>query len=209
MQREGRSAKDASPGQMKKKGASARSDESRGSKHKSRNEARGAGKNDNDHRKASRADRNDSKADRAGRNDRRNARSEESRKNKNRAERNDRNDRRNARSEDDRRGGKGATGAGEGTSGRSEHKSVSLTGDQKRRVSSAFGHHHVAPVRDIGVAVNVGVVIPHSVRLYPLPTDIVGIVPEYRGYEYIMLDDDRVAIIDPDTFEVIDIIVLA
>ena len=35
------------------------------------------------------------------------------------------------------------------------------------------------------------------------------IVPDYRGYNYIMLDDDRVAIVDPDTFEVVDIIVIA
>jgi hypothetical protein len=59
------------------------------------------------------------------------------------------------------------------------------------------------------VAVNVGVVIPHTVRLYPLPADIITIVPDYSGYEYIMLDDDRVAIIDPDTFVVVDIIVIA
>ena len=34
------------------------------------------------------------------------------------------------------------------------------------------------------------------------------IVPEYRGYEYILLEDNRVAIVDPDTFEIVDIIVI-
>jgi hypothetical protein len=42
-----------------------------------------------------------------------------------------------------------------------------------------------------------------------VPADVIEIVPAYRGYEYIVLDDDRIAIIDPDTYEVVDIIVLA
>ena len=59
------------------------------------------------------------------------------------------------------------------------------------------------------VAVNVGVALPRSVHLYPIPEDIVVIVPDYRGYDYIMLDDDRVAIVDPETYEVVDIIEIA
>jgi hypothetical protein len=72
-----------------------------------------------------------------------------------------------------------------------------------------FSSHHVSPARDLNVSVNVGVAIPHSVRIYPIPADIIEIVPEYSDYDYIMLDDNRVAIVDPDTYEVVDIIVLA
>ena len=64
-------------------------------------------------------------------------------------------------------------------------------------------------MRDLDVAVNVGVVIPHSVHVYPVPIDIVTIVPDYRGYMYFMIDDNRVAIVDPDTYEVVDVIVIA
>ena len=59
------------------------------------------------------------------------------------------------------------------------------------------------------MAVNVGVALPRSVNLYPIPEDIIVIVPDYRGYDYIMLDDDRVAIVDPETYEVVDIIEIA
>ena len=51
--------------------------------------------------------------------------------------------------------------------------------------------------------------LPRSVHLYPIPEDIIVIVPDYRGYDYIMLDDDRVAIVDPETYEVVDIIEIA
>jgi len=58
------------------------------------------------------------------------------------------------------------------------------------------------------VSVNVGVAL-HVPCTSTGARDIVLIVPEYRGYEYILLEDNRVAIVDPDTFEVVDIIVIA
>jgi hypothetical protein len=213
MKGEGSSAKDLSPGHMKR-GSSALDESDGSSRRRSQRNAEDRGAKSDHDRRANRHERNDRRNARSDddRERNRSAKSDKSRDHdKNRAERNDRNDRRNARGEDyDRRGkGSAATGASEGASGRAEHKSVNLTGEQKTRVKTVFERHHVAPVTDIGVAVNVGVVIPSTVHLYPLPADIIAIVPAYRDYEYIFLDDDRVAIIDPDTFVVVDIIVIA
>jgi hypothetical protein len=148
-----------------------------------------------------RADRGDTSSDRKAGNDR---------DLKDRDAKNDRdNDKNGARTHD--RGG-ASTGASEGTEGRSSGgrgSVTSVTTEQKTRIRSVFSRHHVAPVRNLNVAVNVGVRIPHSVKLFSIPADVVEIVPEYRGYMYIMLDDDRIAIVDPDTFEVLDIIVAA
>ena len=83
-----------------------------------------------------------------------------------------------------------------------------VTEEQRTRVKSVFIQHRVEPARGLNVSVNVGVALPRSVHLYPVPEDIVTIVPEYRGYEYILLEDNRVAIVDPDTFEIVDIIVI-
>lgn len=104
-----------------------------------------------------------------------------------------------------------STGASEGTEGRSGGKGsiTGVTEEQRTRVKSVFIQHRVEPARGLNVSVNVGVALPRSVHLYPVPEDIVLIVPEYRGYEYILLEDNRVAIVDPDTFEVVDIIVIA
>jgi hypothetical protein len=139
---------------------------------------------------------------------------------KNHSDRNATNERdlkdRNAKGDRDgknesRNGHSSSTGASEGSEGRSEHRGsiTNVTSEQKTRVKSVFSRHHVQPARNLNVSVNVGVALPRSVHLYPIPEDIVVIVPDYRGYEYIMLDDDRVAIVDPDTFEVVDIIVIA
>jgi hypothetical protein len=104
-----------------------------------------------------------------------------------------------------------STGASEGTAGRSGGRGsvASVTTDQKTRIGSVFTRHHVEPARNLNVVVNVGVRLPRSAHFYPVPEDVIAIVPEYRDYEYIMLDDNRIAIIDPDTLEVVDIIVLA
>lgn len=121
-------------------------------------------------------------------------------------------DRKNSdRAEDMSRRDKGATGASEGTEGkvRSKGSLTNISPEQKTKVRAAFSGHRVAPARDIGVDVRVGVVVPRSVHFYPLPPTIVTIAPDYSGYEYFMIDDSHVAIVDPDTLEVVDIIVIA
>lgn len=118
----------------------------------------------------------------------------------------------NAKNDSDRGRNGASTGASEGTEGRASGgrgSVASVTTEQKTQIKSVFTHHHVEPARNINVSVNVGVRIPHSVKLYPVPEDVIAIVPVYRDYMYVMLDDDRVAIIDPDSYEVVDIIVLA
>jgi len=110
--------------------------------------------------------------------------------------------------------GSSSTGTSAGTEGREGREGgkgsiTSVTQEQRTKVKSVFMQHRVEPARNLDVSVNVGVALPHSVHLYPIPEDIVVIVPEYRGYEYILLDDNRVAIVDPDSFEVVDIIVTA
>src|SRR5262249_15888980 len=84
---------------------------------------------------------------------------------------------RNADEKRDQRGGGGgkksasaSTGAGEGTEGRSgPRNSVNITEGQRSKMGPIFGRHHVDPPRGLNVSVNVGVAIPRSVRLYPVP----------------------------------------
>jgi hypothetical protein len=204
--KEGQSAKDYAPGHQKDNSA-AHSDERGGPGRRSEDDTRSRDMKSEHNAKSDASDRN-AKSDRDA------ARSERAgEKSKNeRADDRSRDDRsRHEQSRSETRKGGSATGASEGTEGRADRKGsiTSVSEEQKTRVKSAFSRHHVEPARNLNVSVNVGVTLPHSVHLYPIPEDIVLIVPEYRGYEYIMLDDDRVAIVDPDTFEVVDIIGIA
>ena len=58
----------------------------------------------------------------------------------------------------------------------------------------------------INVRVNVGVRIPRSVRLLPLSVAIIGIAPSYRGYSYVVTEDDTICIVDPRSYEIVDVI---
>jgi hypothetical protein len=54
----------------------------------------------------------------------------------------------------------------------------------------------------VKVKIGVGVVIPATIELYPLPADIVALVPAYEGYLYFVLEDGTIVIVEPETLEV-------
>jgi Protein of unknown function (DUF1236) len=58
----------------------------------------------------------------------------------------------------------------------------------------------------INVDIRVGVNLPRSVRLHTLPVTLVSTVPAYRGYSYIVLEDDTICIVDPRTYVIVDVI---
>ena len=105
-----------------------------------------------------------------------------------------------------------STGASEGATGNDSKPSGSvaqLSGEKRTKVQSAFrSHRSEAVVKDINVDVNVGVAVPRSVSLYAVPEEVVIIVPEYRRYRYFIFDD-KVVIVDPGTYEIVDVLILA
>lgn len=211
----GQSARDEAPGQMKDRGTSGASDGSSGSGDKAadrnkdkRSETKSDTKADkagerND--RAGRSDRDDGKDRAAGRDGAgKDSESKDRAADTNRDRSRDTADREQDRSSDRDRG---ATGGGAGEAGKT--KSLNVTQEQRTQVKSVFvKHRDRAVVRDIDVSLNVGVVVPRSVRLYSVPSDIVAIVPEYRTYEYFVYEN-KVVIVDPATFEIVDIIILA
>ena len=59
--------------------------------------------------------------------------------------------------------------------------------------------------QNISVAVNIGAPLPGNVDLLPLPPAVVALVPEYQGYEYVVVNDE-IVIIQPSTRGVAEII---
>jgi Protein of unknown function (DUF1236) len=58
----------------------------------------------------------------------------------------------------------------------------------------------------INVAVNIGARVPRSVRLHSLSAAIIGFAPVYRGYSYVVLEDETICIVDPRTYVIVDVI---
>jgi Protein of unknown function (DUF1236) len=84
--------------------------------------------------------------------------------------------------------------------------SVQLSQDQRTRIQAVIGKEHAS--RFSGAEqfdISVGSRIPRDVHLAVLPEDIVSIVPEYRGFEYVLVGDS-ILIVDPATLEIIAVI---
>lgn len=83
--------------------------------------------------------------------------------------------------------------------------SIDISTEQKTEIRNVLVESRVKPA-DIDVDVSVGVAVPQTVELHPLPPRIVEIVPAYRGYEYFVLADGRIIIVEPATQEVVYIL---
>lgn len=95
-----------------------------------------------------------------------------------------------------------ATGA---QSGSPQRLSASLQTEQKTQLNQAISKLDARPVTNVNFAVSVGTVVPTSVSLRPLPSAIVAVIPQYRGYDYFVVRDE-VVIVEPRTHRIVDVI---
>jgi len=58
---------------------------------------------------------------------------------------------------------------------------------------------------NVNITVDIGQRIPDRVRLRPLPSNIISISPEFRGYSYVVVHDE-IVIVEPRTKKVVTII---
>jgi hypothetical protein len=80
-----------------------------------------------------------------------------------------------------------------------------LSTEQRTKITTVIRNEHVAPVTNVNFSISVGTRIPREVRYHPLPTEVVTIYPEWRGYNYILVND-QIVVIDPQTLEIVAIL---
>ncbi|BCG79470.1 DUF1236 domain-containing protein [Mesorhizobium sp. 113-3-3] len=79
-----------------------------------------------------------------------------------------------------------------------------VTVEQKTQITQVIKETKVEPVSNVDFDISVGIEVPrHKIRLHRLPARIVKIVPAYESYEYFVLADGRIIIVDPDTFKIV------
>src|SRR6516162_6835907 len=85
--------------------------------------------------------------------------------------------------------------------------SVQLSEDQRSQIKTVIGHGRGPRLSrsDVNFSISVGTRVPRSVHFVTLPSEIVRIVPQYRGYEYFLVEDE-IVIIDPQTLEIVAVI---
>ncbi|MER9406201.1 DUF1236 domain-containing protein [Mesorhizobium caraganae] len=81
---------------------------------------------------------------------------------------------------------------------------TNVTVEQKTQITQVIKETRVEPVSNVDFDISVGVEVPrHKIRLHRLPARIVKIVPAYETYEYFVLADGRIVIVDPDTLKIV------
>ncbi|HUL90004.1 MAG TPA: DUF1236 domain-containing protein [Pseudolabrys sp.] len=82
--------------------------------------------------------------------------------------------------------------------------SAKLSTEQRTKITSIIKEQKVERV-NLNVSVSVGTRIPASVRVHPLPQQVIVIYPEWRGYDYILVGEE-IVIINPRTHEIVAVI---
>jgi type IV secretory pathway VirB10-like protein len=121
------------------------------------------------------------------------------------------NDKANDRAKDNDRAGANGNqdrmGQQNGGPGRaSGGANVQLSQDQRTKIKDVVvGGRNVARVDSVNFNIRVGVAVPRTIHVAVLPPEVVTIVPEYRGFEYVVVGD-QLLIIDPNTLEIVAIL---
>ena len=83
---------------------------------------------------------------------------------------------------------------------------ANLTTEQKTKIRTVIKEKvHAQPVTNVNFSISVGTVVPRTVHFYPLPAEVVTIYPQWRGYEFILVNDE-IIIIEPSTYKIVAVI---
>src|ERR1700704_1800194 len=77
--------------------------------------------------------------------------------------------------------------------------------EKRTQITSAIKQEKVEEVTNVNFNISIGTAVPAGVRYHPLPTRIVEIYPEWRGYDFILVHGKYI-ILRPHTHEIVYII---
>jgi len=83
---------------------------------------------------------------------------------------------------------------------------VQLTEEKRTNVGQSFAKDaNLNRATNVNISINIGTRLPRSVRLVAVPATIIAIVPEYRSYRYVVVND-QICIVEPNSYEIVEII---
>jgi hypothetical protein len=111
--------------------------------------------------------------------------------------------------------GSGSTNAGqqpnsqqntaERSSSTNVNASVNINDQQRTRISQSVSRLNVQPLNSVNFSLSVGTAVPRDVRLQPLPAEVVEVVPQYRGYNFVLVKDE-IVIVEPSSYKIVAVL---
>lgn len=77
--------------------------------------------------------------------------------------------------------------------------------EKRTQITSAIKQEKVEEVTNVNFNLSVGTVVPAGVRYHPMPSRIVEIYPEWRGYDFVLVHGKYI-ILRPRTHEIVYVI---
>jgi hypothetical protein len=76
--------------------------------------------------------------------------------------------------------------------------STAMSDDQQTKIRDTVKNNSEARVNHVDFGLRVGTVVPRTQRLAALPEDAVAIVPRFKGYKFLIDEEDQdIVIVDP------------
>lgn len=96
---------------------------------------------------------------------------------------------------------------GQADRGKDADRGTRLSEQQRTNVRERFTRSGVERnrVTNVNFDIRVGASVPRSVTLHTLPPDVVEVVPQYRDYRYVYVNND-IVIVDPGSYAVVAVI---
>jgi hypothetical protein len=98
----------------------------------------------------------------------------------------------------------GQTGRSETTVGQAG-AAAKLSTEQRTQITTVIRDQHVQPLNNVNFSISVGGRVPREVRFHPLPREVVTVYPEWRGYEFVLVNN-QIVVVDPRTYEIVAIL---
>jgi hypothetical protein len=98
--------------------------------------------------------------------------------------------------------------AGEGKAGTTTGQAgagAKLSGEQRTTIRTSITKQNIKPVTNINFSISVGTRVPRTVGFHPLPAEVVTIYPDWRGYEFFLVND-QIVVVNPRTLEIVAVL---
>jgi hypothetical protein len=80
-----------------------------------------------------------------------------------------------------------------------------LSTEQRTKITTVIKSQRIEPTTNVNFSISVGTRVPRDVRFHPLPAEIVTVYPDWRGYDFILVND-QIIVINPRSLEIVAVI---
>lgn len=77
--------------------------------------------------------------------------------------------------------------------------------EKRSQIASTIKQEKITETKNVNFNISIGARVPSTIQFYPLPTRIIEIYPEWRGYQVILVGG-RYVVVRPNTYEIVYII---